>query len=198
MNFEDLQKSWQNQPINVNTDLLKSTLQTKWQQYQRKLFFRIILSSIGLFIAMVGIGWVYLSFHQEFGWPFTLSIAVMYTLMLVYVCAYWKSYAFKKENLGTSSGTYISYQLKKLNWQRKIITLYNWVYLALLWLALVLYLWEVTRSGTLIFRWTALLVITAYLFSVSLWNRFKKQKKQLIEIDEIITDLQHMKSQLID
>ncbi|MGY0037218.1 hypothetical protein [Pedobacter sp. NJ-S-72] len=199
MNFEDLQKSWQGQPINVNTDRLKSSLQTKWQKYQRKVLTRIIISNILLAVTLIVLGWVYLSFHEQFGWPFKVSIAAaMYTIILIVIFLYWKGYAFRKQNMEASSSGYISYQLDKLSSQRRLITRYNWIYLALLWLALMMYLWEVTSIHPPVYRWTVLSATSAYILGVCLWYGLKKQKKQLIEIDEIITDLQHIKKQLID
>jgi len=198
MNFEDLQKSWQGQPINVNTDQLKSSLQTKWQKYQRKLLSRIIISNVLLAITLIVLGWVYLSFHEQFGWPFKVSIAAMYAIILIIIYLYWRSYAFRKENMEASSTGYISYQLDKLKTQRKVLTRYNWIYFALLWLSLMMYLWEVTGNGPSVFRWTALLSTSAYILGVCLWYGLKKQKKQLTEIDEIVTELEHIKKQLID
>jgi hypothetical protein len=198
MNFEDLQKSWQGQPINVNTDQLKSSLQTKWQKYQRKMFTRILISNILLAVTLIILGWVYLSFYEQFGWPFKVSIAAMYAIILIVIFLYWKGYAFRKENMEASSSGYISYQLDKLSLQRRLVTRYNWIYLALLWLALMMYLWEVTGNGSSVFRWTAILSTSAYILGVCLWYGLKKQKKQLIEIDEIISDLQQIKKQLID
>lgn len=198
MNFEDLQKSWQGQPINVNTDQLKSSLQTKWQKYQRKLLTRIIISNILLAVTLIVLGWVYLSFYEQFGWPFKVSIAAMYAIILIVIYLYWGSYAFRKEHMEASSTGHISYQLDKLNAQRRLLTRYNWIYFALLWLSLMMYLWEVTGNGSLVFRWTALLSTSAYILGVCLWYGLKKQKKQLAEIDDIINELQHIKKQLID
>ncbi|MBB6502160.1 hypothetical protein [Pedobacter cryoconitis] len=200
MNFEDLQKSWQGQPVNVITDTskLKSSLQTRWEKYQSKLFKQKVYGSILLLVTLVGIGWVYLAFHELFRWPFTVSIAAMYALILVYIFVSWKSYAFKKENLESSSAGYISYQLDKLKWQRKTVTLYTWIYLVLLWLSLVMYISEVAAKGTVFFQCMAVLVVTTYILGVHLWYRYKKQKKVLSEIDEMTADLQQIRQELTD
>ena len=193
-----MQKSWQGQPINVNTDQLKSSLQTKWQKYQCKVLTRIIISNILLAVTLIVLGWVYLSFYEQFGWPFKVSIAAMYAIILIVIFLYWRGYAFRKENMEASSSGYISYQLDKLSSQRRLITRYNWIYLALLWLVLMMHLWEVTSIHPPVYRWTVLSATSAYILGVCLWYGLKKQKKQLIEIDEIITDLQQIKKQLID
>lgn len=197
MNFEDLQKSWQGQPVNVITDTskLKSSLQTRWEKYQRKLFKQKIYGSILLLVTLAWLGWVYLAFHGQFRWPFTVSIVAMYALILVYILVSWKSYAFKKENLESSSTGYISYQLDKLKWQRKTVTLYTWIYLLLLWLSLVMYISEVAAKGTVLFQCIAVLVVTTYILGVHLWYRYKKQKTVL---DEMITDLQQIRQELRD
>jgi len=200
MNFEELQKSWQGQPVNVipDTTNLKSSLQTRWEQYQRKLFKQKMYGSILLLVTLAWLGWVYLAFREQFRWPFTASIAAMNTLILVYIFVSWKSYAFKKENLECSSTGYISYQLDKLKWQRKTVTLYTWVYLVLLWLSLVMYISEVAAKGTVLFQCVAVLVVTTYVLGVHLWYRYKKQQKVLAEIDEMITDLRQIRQELTD
>lgn len=177
MNFEDLQKSWQDQPINTSTDQLRSSLQSKWEKYQRKVLTRMVLSSILLVVTLAGLGWVYLSFYQQFSWPFKVSIAAMYMIILITIYLYWRSYAFRKENMEDSSTGFLSYQLEKLNLQRKIITTYNKLYLILLWFALVMYIWEVTSAHPPVFRWTVLLITTAYIAGVGLWYGLKKAEE---------------------
>ncbi|WP_316804847.1 hypothetical protein [Pedobacter nototheniae] len=194
MDFEDIQKSWQAQPVEVNTDhKLLDAQKDRWERNQQKLFRNNICMSLGFFVAMVVIGWVYFSFKDQYGLPFKISIATVYILMIVFLVINWRSYAFKKRNIHDSSQEYIQQQIKRLNWQKNIITKYTWMYTILLWLAMVMYIWEITMMATPTFRYTALGITTFYIFGITVWNRARKQKKQLKEIHELIADLENMK-----
>ena len=200
MNFEDLQKSWQGQPVAQPADIsrLRSGLETHWNKYQHKLLRTNLCMSLGFSAACIAIGWVYFSYRKEFSWPFDFSIGATYLLMFIYLAVVWRSYAFKKENMEDSSTGYIGYQLKKLHWQRRIITTYSWIYAVLLWLALICYMWEITAPGTALFRYTAIGISTAYIVAVNAWYRLKKQNKQLKVIDHITADLERLRKELTD
>jgi len=191
--FEDIQKNWLSQPVN---DLVKPTeiqfVQNKWQKYQRKVLFANVGSSIGLLAALIVIGWVYFSFRHQYRWPFEASIATVYCLIIIFLIVSWKSYGFKKENLEVSSTDFIKYQISKLEWQRKVLTRYVWVYSVLLWIAISFYIVEVTKKGSVLFTLTALGITTAYILGVGLWSWFRKSKKQLRQIDDIIYDLKQL------
>jgi MFS family permease len=195
--FEDIQTNWLSQPVH---DMVQPSeiqfVQSKWQKQQRKVLFSNLAMSAGFLAALIVIGWVYFSFRNQYGWPFEISIAAMYCLMIVFSIVAWKSYAFKKENLETSSADFIQYQLSKLAWQRKILTTYIWIYIVLLWLALFFYLIEVTGRGSLLFKLTALGGTTAYIVGISLWSWFRKNKKQLRLTDEIINELKQINNGL--
>ena len=195
MKFEDLQKSWQEQPVTAFTDdTALEQQQTIWQQHQRKLLISNACMSVGFLAAMLGIGWVYVTYHSEFGWPFKVSIASTYLLMIIFLIINWRSYAFKKEDRELSSDAYIQYQITKLNWQKKILLQFTWVYSVLLWLAMVMYIWEITAKGSLAFRFIALSITTAYIAGITLWNMLKKQKKTLLKINSLIEGLQKISS----
>lgn len=191
MDFDDIQKSWQAQPVQVNMDnKILNAQKDRWQKNQQKLFKANICMSLGFLVAMIVIGWVYFSFKAEYGLPFKISIATVYTLMIVFWGISWRSYSFKKRNIDDSSQEYIQQQVKMLKWQKDVITKYTWFYIVLLWLAMVMYIWEITIKATPTFRYTAFAITTLYIFGITLWNRLRKQKRQLLEINEIITDLE--------
>lgn len=200
MNFEDLQNSWKNQQIIEPADFnkMKSALDNNWNKYQHKLLRTNLSLSLSFLAACLVIGWVYFTYKNEFNWPFDFSIATTYLLMFVYLAAVWKSYAFKKENMEQSSTDYIFYQLKKLKWQRQIITIYSWIYAVLLWMAIVCYIWEITIPATSLFRYIALGITSVYIFTVNTWYRLKKQNKQLKVIDEIKTGLIKIRGELVN
>lgn len=195
MNFEDIQKNWQSQSVNIPADDadFKKELQTRWQKHQRKVLLRNIFLTVSFAVVFVVIGWVYIAFNKQYGWPFAVSIGTMYILLAVFLWVSWRGYAFKTEYLDIASNDYIGYQLQKLNWQRKIITTYTVVYSVLLWLMLMMYTVEVTKHGSATFRFTALGVTTAYVLGVTLWSRFTRQKKRLARLDEMIVELKGIK-----
>lgn len=198
MNFEDLQKNWQAQPVNDLAEIgqLKAGFESQWKRNQRKELKKNIFLSIAFTAVLVIVGWVYVAFQHQYGWPFVVSIASLYVLLLVFLFVSWQSVGFKKENSEVSSKEYIHYQLKKLHWQRKIITTYLWIYTVLLSLTLAMYIWEVTSRGTATFRLTALAVTLGYVLGVTMYTRFFKQKKQLAELQQIITDLKQIQNNL--
>lgn len=191
MDFDELRKSWQTQPVNDITEIteLKSGFQNKWQKNQKKVLRTNICMSIGFLGSIFFLLWVYNTYQAEYRWPFKVSIGTTILLMILFSLISWRSYAFKKENLEGSFVEYIDYQIQKLFWQRKMLTQFIWVYSILLWLALVMYVWELTNGATALFRYTALAIITAYLVGLNIWSWYKKQKKQILAIDEMIGEL---------
>jgi hypothetical protein len=120
----------------------------------------------------------------------------MYCLLVIFLIVSWKSYGFKKENLEVSSVDFIDYQISKLQWQRKVLTTYVWVYCALLWIVLSFYVVEVTSRGSVLFTLTALAVTTAYFLGVTIISWFRKNKKQIRQIDEMMYDLKQLQDSL--
>lgn len=197
-NFEDLQKNWLSQPVSssVQQEALTSALPDKWQRNQRKLFWSNICMSIGFLMALMVIGWVYFTFRDKYDWPFKLSIAALYCSMIIFLFVSWRSYAFKKENRSESSIDFIRHQLQKIQWQRKTLTVYVWIYNTILWFALSMYIMEITKGASFLFTFTAMAVTTLYIFGITLWIRNYKQKKQLIEIDAIKSELEMLLNDL--
>jgi hypothetical protein len=115
----------------------------------------------------------------------------------VFAAVSWRSYGFKKENFEDSSKDYVDYQIKKLNWQRKLITTYSWVYMVLLWVALTMYIFEITNGGSALFRYSAFGISTLYIVGINIWSRRKKQRKQLSAIDHLTADFEAIKKKII-
>lgn len=197
MEFEDILKGWQEQPVQANPDQnVLDTRKDDWQRNQQKIFKTNICLSLGFLAAMIGIGWVYFSFKDEYGWPFKMSIAAIYCLMIVFSVISWRSYSFKRTNMHLSSQRYIQQQIDKLRWQKNVIVKYTGIYTVLLWLAMVMYIWEITMAATTTFRYTALGITTLYIFGMSIWSIKRKQKKQIPGINSLIADLEAMKRRL--
>ncbi|MEJ5962412.1 hypothetical protein [Pedobacter immunditicola] len=199
MNFEDIKKDWQTQPVAATAESVKirPELKSKWEKHQQRVLRTNICMSLGFLAAMIGIAWVYFSFEDEYQWPFKVSVAAFYVLMLVYAAVSWRSYAFKKENYEDSSKDYVNYQIRKLSWQRKLITTYSWIYMVLLWVALTMYIIEITTGGSALFRYSALGISTLYIVSLNIWSRKKKQSKQLTAIDHLTADFEAIKKKII-
>ena len=192
--FEDIKNSWQSQPIEATANQkLLLTKQYNWERNQKKLLKTNLFMSIGFVVAMVGIGWVYITFKDQYGLPFRISIVAVYSLMIVFSVISWRSYQFKRRNNNESSQAYIQQQLKSLMWQKDVMTKFVWIYNFLLWLAMVLYIWEITAKGTPTLRYTALGITTLYIFGITLWSNFYKKKKHLKEINELIEDFKTLK-----
>ncbi|KEQ29305.1 hypothetical protein N180_07095 [Pedobacter antarcticus 4BY] len=197
-NFEDLQKNWLSQPVStsVKQEALNSALPDKWQRNQRKVLWSNMCMSVGFLMALMVIGWVYFTFRSKYEWPFELSIAAIYCSMIVFLFVSWRSYAFKKENRGESSIDFIRHQLQKIQWQRKTLTVYIWIYNTILWFAFSIYIIEITKGASFLFTFTAMAITTSYLLGITLWSRNYKHKKQLIEIDEVKSELESLLNDL--
>lgn len=196
MNFKDLQESWQAQPVKEIIDPFKLSQQkSRWQIRQRKLFRNNTITSLACLAATVGFAKLYISHNHEFGWTWKVSIGSLCLLMFIMCAISWKSYAFKTENLEVSSIHFINYQIRKLNWQRNIITKYLWVHTVLIWLAAVMYTW--TSHRTIAFKLTAVVILTAYIFGITGWFWIKRLQKELSELNQHIADLENMKEKLL-
>lgn len=192
MNFEELKSSWQTQPLDSGMEIneLKRDLDSKWDKYQKSLYRTNVCMSLGFVAATIAIVTVYLKFQAEFGLAFKLSLASTCLLMIVFAAIAWRSYDFKKDNLEVSSNDFVRYQLKKIEWQRKVISQYIWIYMALLWLAVMMYIWEITAPGTAVLKYSAMGVTTLFMVIVSVRDG-RKQKSRLARLDEMTRELEH-------
>lgn len=196
-NFEELQHSWLSQSVEkTTTDNIAHLVQDKLDKHQRKLRRSNLFMTAGFVLAASGIAWVYFTYHHQYHWPFDVSIGSVFCLMIVFAVLSWKSYDFRKDQRDVSGIDYLDNQIGKLKWQKKMLTSYVWVYTVLLWLALVGYIIEITKKGSLLFTFTALAITTLYIAGVSLWSRFYKQKKQLNAIDELLKNFEQMRDEI--
>lgn len=196
-NFEELQNSWLSQPVEEkNTDHITHLVQDKLDKHQRKLLRSNLLMSGGFLIASLMIAWVYVTYHQRYNWPFDVSMACVLSLMIVYSGLSWKSHDFRKDPRDIAGIDYLNNQIGKLKWQKKMLTVYIWVYTVLFWLAMVGYLVEITKGASLYFTLITLTLITLYIAGISVWNRFYKQKKQLKTIDELLKSFEQMRDEI--
>lgn len=190
MNFDDLQKSWKDQPLNVPDDdgAAREQLMQKWNKQQRTVLWSNIATTGGFAAVLCVLGWIYASFHEGRSILFGGSIATMTLLLLVFLWVLWKGTVLKKMDLSLPGNEYLARYTAALRWRRRTITHYTWVYMILLWLALMLYMLDVLAEASLAVRIGGPLATTAYLIVVKLATR-KKQRKNLREIDELLNDL---------
>lgn len=196
-NFEELQNSWLSQPVEKNTaDPVAHIVQDKFDRHQRKLRKSNLCMSTGFLLAGSALVWVYSSYHSQYQWPFDVSIASAFSLMIVFAALSWKSYSFRKDRRDRAGIDYLDHQIGKLKWQKKMITRYIWVYAVLLWISLVGYILEITKGGSLLLTLTALGITTLYIAGMSLRSRFYKQKKQLKTIDGLLQNFEQIRSEI--
>lgn len=191
MNFEELKSSWQTQPVNSGMELnkLKKDLDSRWNNYQQGLYRTNVCMSLGFIAATIAIVTVYIKFQAEFGLAFKLSLGSACLLMVVFAAVAWKSYDFKKDNFEVASRDFVKYQLEKICWQRKVTSQYIWIYMVLLWLSVMMYIWEITSPGTAVLKYSAMGVTTLFLAIVSIRDA-RKQKSRLARLDEMTKALE--------
>jgi hypothetical protein len=198
MNFDELKSSWQTQPLNSGMEIneLKTTLDNKWNKYQQSLYRTNICMTLGFLAATIVITWVFFAFQAEFGLAFKLSLASTCLLMIVFAAIAWRSYDFKKDHLEVASTDFIKYQLQKISWQRKVISQYIWIYMVLLWLAVMTYMVEILAPATATLRYSAIGITTLFLVIVA-FRDARKQKSRLARLDDMAAELEKQQRMLI-
>jgi hypothetical protein len=198
MNFDELKSSWQTQPLNSGMEIneLKTTLDNKWNKYQQSLYRTNICMTLGFLAATIVITWVFFAFQAEFGLAFKLSLASTCLLMIVFAAIAWRSYDFKKDHLEVASTDFIKYQLQKISWQRKVISQYIWIYMVLLWLAVMTYMVEILAPATATLRYSAIGITTLFLVIVA-FRDARKQKSRLARLDDMAAELEQQQKMLI-
>lgn len=198
MNFDELKSSWQTQPLNSGMEIneLKTTLDNKWNKYQQSLYRTNICMTLGFLAATIVITWVFFAFQAEFGLAFKLSLASTCLLMIVFAAIAWRSYDFKKDHLEVASTDFIKYQLQKISWQRKVISQYIWIYMVLLWLAVMTYMVEILAPATATLKYSAIGITTLFLVIVA-FRDARKQKSRLARLDDMAAELEQQQKMLI-
>ena len=197
MNFEDMQRNWQSQPVDQPDEKqgLNKKLLSQWQQQQQQVKQTNILATAGFVGVFVVAGSIWLSFHAARSVFFTGSIFFVSALMLVYLWVIWKGVANKKSDTTVSTMEYIDQSIQKLFWRRKTLTTYKWTYSILLWIGMMLYLLD-TTNGNLSSGIGIPIATTAYIFGMRLYLRNTKEKKQIVELDQLINDMQLLKTNI--
>jgi membrane-associated HD superfamily phosphohydrolase len=149
MNFEELQNSWKAQPVNpggaapgVQDGLLKQV-----RRQQRTVLWSNIATTLGFTATFCVFGWLYASLHAERGSLFGGSLLFMSLIMLIYLWVIWKGFSFRRMDMNVPISYFLTAYTTKLKWRRKLITTYTWIYGVLLWLALMLYMIDVTAGA---------------------------------------------------
>jgi cation transport ATPase len=196
--IEDLQAAWKSQDVRLPAvpENLEQEVKDQWQQRQKKVLWRNIGTSLAFGVVYYVFYRVYRSYHTDHSIFFGASILFTSLLMAVYLWALWRGLLYAVVDMGFSNRAYLERLLKKLRWQRFTITHLSVAYSLLLWISMMFYCWDVTRQGSLLFRWTAALLITAYILGVAILTRKTRQKKQIRQIDSLIEKLQQIKDGL--
>ena len=197
MDFNEIQQSWQAQPVNIPEDIAitRKRISTQWQQQQHKVLLSNIAATVGFIGTYMMAGWVYFTFQRGHSIYFTGSIVFVAALMTVYLWVIWRALGFEKNDTTLSSKNYIEESIKKLQWKRTTITTFKWIYTVLLWIAMMFYCSDRAQTNNPI----SLVVpaaVTVYLFGMRYRLRYTTEKKQLVEIDGLITDMKDLKDKM--
>lgn len=197
MDFEELQKSWQQQVKvpELEPDRI-DTLMDKWTKRQRKLRRNNLLVSLAFIAVFADLAWVYISFRAGHTALFGGSILAMALCMIVYLWVMWRGTSYDKYDPATASNLYIDKYLEKLFWQRTTITTYSWIYATLLWIAFMFYSYELTRHSSLTMKIAIPAVVSVYIFGMFTIFRYTKKRKQLKIIDELIAEMIALKDKM--
>lgn len=198
MDFDELQKSWKAQRVDIpelKPEMI-NVLASKWSKQQRKLKRVNIFVSIAFLLVFVDLGWVYYSFHKGHTIFFGGSIFMMFVMMCIYLAMLWRGLSFDKFTADTASNIYLDKYIRKLRWQRMLITRYSWIYAFMLWLLFMFYCYDVTMKGSLQMKLIIPAVISIYIWGMQLLMRFTKKKKQLKNIDDLIAEMTEMKQRM--
>lgn len=197
MDFEELQKSWQQQVQvpELEPDRI-DTLMDKWTKRQRKLRRNNLLVTLAFIAVFADLAWVYISFRAGHTALFGGSILAMAVCMLVYLWVMWRGTSYDKYDPATASNLYIDKYLEKLVWQRTTITTYSWIYATLLWIAFMFYSYELTRHSSLTMKIAIPAVVSVYIFGMFTIFRYTKKRKQLKIIDELIAEMIALKDKM--
>lgn len=198
MDFDELQKSWKAQPVEIpelKPEMIDE-LASKWAKQQSKLKRVNIFVSVAFLLVFVDLAWVYFSFHKGHTIFFGGSIFMMFLMMCIYLVMLWRGLSLDKFTTDTASNIYLDKYIRKLRWQRMLITRYSWIYAFLLWLLFMFYCYDITLNATLQMKLIIPSVITVYIFGMQLIMRFTKKKKQLKNIDDLIAEMTDMKRKM--
>ncbi len=193
MNFEELQRSWKGQPLNVpdhNTEA-RQQLAYKWQRTQRQLLWTNIGVTGAFAATLCVLAWVYLQWHSVRGILFTGSLAATALLLLIFLSVLWKGIVLKRMDPTLSGTEYLKRYHTALRWRQRTLTTYTWVYMVLLWLAMILYMADVLQEMALWIRLAAPAAMTVYVLLVK-WLTRKKQQRQLQQTNELIEEVEQM------
>ena len=193
MNFEELQKSWKGQPLTVpeHNAEARQQLAHKWQRVQRQLLWMNIGVTGAFACTLCVLAWVYLQWHHVRGILFTGSLAATALLLLIFLSVLWKGTVLKRMDPTLPGTEYLKRYPTALRWRKRTLTTYTWVYMVLLWLAMLLYMADVLQEMAHWVRLAAPAGMTVYVLLVK-WLTRKKQQRQLQQTNELIAEVEQM------
>jgi hypothetical protein len=196
MTFEELQKSWQTQPVAAAEDstVMYERFASKMRKQQRSALLTAIGITVAFWCTLSVFAWVYIKFHKGHSLFFSGSIISMAALLLVYLGVIWRGISFNKIDPTLPGNLYLDHHLAKLLWRRKTITTYTWIYAILLAFGLMCYMYDVLRTASIALKIGAPLATLVYIFGMQILKGRTSQKKQLAKIDELIADLEALKT----
>jgi len=197
MNFEQMQESWLSQKLPApDITSMQAKAQTQWNRQHRGALLRATGVTISFAAVISFLIWIYICLHAGRSLFFGGSLLFMSILMIVYAIVLWKGLAYKDLDFSDASNQYINHYIKKLLWRRKTITTFSWQYAVLLWLAFMCYCFDITRGGSMALRIGAPLCTTLYIVAVQLIVKHTRQRKQVIQVDQLIETLKQIQANM--
>jgi F0F1-type ATP synthase assembly protein I len=195
--FENLKSDWKNQPNTINKFDIQE-LQTKAEaslnSQQRTLVFTNLKVSVAFAFVWITIGllWYYLPDRTPY---FYISTLLMGLLLVIFLALMWLTVQYKNIDAFNNHKKYIHSTIRKLRLRKWMMTTGIWIYLILLTAVFYFYFVDVLADAELWLIILAYISVPAYGWFI-MWLVRKKNRQQLLKVNELITDLENWRSDL--
>lgn len=191
MNFDALKNEWQQQHApELNLQEHENTLAEKLKKTQRKLLVGNIISTLGLMVGLVGIGWAWIAMKED-NVPYFINLLLVSLLIIFSAGVLWSRLIFwKRPDFSLDSQTFIRKTLRRLKRTPRITRWFMPVYAVLLTALLTYHILNVAADGSPAFKFTALSITYLYVAVSTIWSIRHHRKKQRKEIEPLIRELE--------
>ncbi len=185
--LDEFKQVWQSQKdLPVNTEpTRKEELWEAIDQQRKRIFRANLLATIALSLTSCFLVWMIFNYRDESP-VFYSSILLIILLMVVVIVLLWKRQFGKHQKLSMDSKSYLDYQIRKLEFGRKLITYYP-LYGLLLGLLINAYAYSLIKhaSGEFVFwmtniNWLYIILVSYFSYQYKM-KRFKKNVEPIIQ-----------------
>ncbi|GAB3332013.1 hypothetical protein GCM10027429_10950 [Marivirga atlantica] len=193
MDIDDLKNDWQQETSSsAHIEIAADSLQQKLERLRKKILKTNIFQTVVMSITMIFIACIWYVFREGRSWAFHASIVSIELLIIAMVSFFWSRTILKRElSLEQETGVFIRNSLKRLRRTIFLTKVATPVYVILLWISLMLYMYELMHSDMKMF-WIASGITTAYMLVVLIFGYRKHRKKQRKNVEPIIKELEEM------